>query len=103
VLRAKFRVTPVVFIHAAAGLDQAARSNANGDSFRGAEIASYVHWDIFPKLWLRAGGAFMFTGEWWNNNPDVLLFGFPNPVGNQSNGSADNIFQFMMRLQYNFG
>jgi hypothetical protein len=103
VLRARFRVTPVVFIHAAAGLDQAARKNANGDTFRGAEVASYVHWDIFPKLWLRAGGAFMLTGDWWKNNPDVSLQGFPDPVGLRSIGSVDNIFQFMMRLQYNFG
>jgi hypothetical protein len=103
VIRSKFYVSPVVSIFAAAGLDQAAHSNGNGDGFRGAEVASYVHWDIFPKLWLRAGGAFMLTGDWWKNNPDVQLFGFPNPVGLQSSGSAESIFQFMMRLQYNFG
>jgi hypothetical protein len=103
VLRARFRVTPVVFIHGAVGLDQAARNNANGDGFRGAEVASYVHWDIFPKLWLRFGGAYMLTGNWWENNPDVSLFGFPNPVGLRSNGSVENIFQIMLRLQYNFG
>jgi hypothetical protein len=103
VLRAKFSVTPVVFIYAAAGLDQAARSNGNGDAFRGAELATYVHWDIFPKLWLRAGGAYMFTGNWWKNNPDVQLFGFPNPVGLQTITTIENVFEFVMRLQYNFG
>jgi hypothetical protein len=103
VVRAKFRATPVLFVHVAAGLDQAAQKNANGDSFRGAEFASYLHWDIFPKLWLRFGGAFMFTGDWWKDNPDIPLQGFPDPLGLRGDGSPDNIFQFMMRLQYNFG
>jgi hypothetical protein len=103
VLRTRFEVSPVIFVHAAVGLDQAAHSNANGDSFRGAELAAYVHWDIFPKLWIRGGGAYMLTGDWWNNNPDVSLFGFPQPTGLRSTGSADDIFQFMIRIQYNFG
>jgi hypothetical protein len=103
VLRAKIQATPVLFLHFAAGLDQAAHSNVNGDAFRGIEVSSYLHWDIFPKLWLRVGGAYMFTGPWWDNNPDVALQGFPNPAGLQSEGSADNIFHFMVRLQYDFG
>ncbi len=103
VLRSKFYVTPVVSIYAAAGFDQAARRNANGDAFRGIEVASYVHWDIFPKLWLRAGGAFLFTGAWWENNTDIPRQGFPDPLGLQSGDSVQNIFQFMLRLQYNFG
>ena len=103
VLRAKFRATPVLFVHVAVGLDQAAQKNVNGDAFRGAELASYLHWDIFPKLWLRLGGAFMLTGDWWRDNPDIPLQGFPDPLGLQGDGSPDNIFQFMMRLQYNFG
>jgi hypothetical protein len=103
VLRAKIEATPVLFLHVAAGLDQAAHNNINGDAFRGLEVSSYLHWDIFPKLWLRVGGAYMFTGEWWDNNPDVALQGFPNPAGVQSQGSADNIFHFMVRLQYDFG
>jgi hypothetical protein len=103
VLRAKIRATPVLFVHLAAGLDQAAQKNANGDAFRGAEFATYLHWDIFPKLWLRVGGAFMLTGDWWKNNPDIPLQGFPDPLGLQGDGSPDNIFQFMTRLQYNFG
>jgi hypothetical protein len=103
VLRAKFYVSPVVFIYAAAGWDQAAQPNTNGDTFRGVEFSSYMHWDIFPKLWLRVGGAFMLMGNWWENNPDVPLQGFPDPVGLESSDSVNNIFQFMLRLQYNFG
>ena len=103
VLRTKFRATPVVFIYAAAGVDMAARKNANGDRFRGAEVNAYMHWDIMPKLWLRSGAAYMFAGDWWKNNPDVSLMGFPDPLGLQSEGSVDGIFQFMLRLQYDFG
>jgi hypothetical protein len=102
VIRSRFYVSPVVFIYATGGVDQAARSNINGDKLRGLEFASYVHWDIIPKLWLRAGGAYMLTGDWWENNPDIPLQGFPNPVGLQS-GKVDNIFQLVVRLQYNFG
>jgi hypothetical protein len=103
VLRAKFRASPVVFIYTAAGLDMAAEENINGDRFRGIEFNAYLHWDIMPKLWLRGGAAYMFTGNWWENNPDVSLYGFPDPLGLQSQGSVDNIFQFMVRLQYDFG
>ena len=103
VLRTKFRATPVVFIYAAAGLDIAAEKNVNGDRFRGAEVNAYVHWDIMPKLWLRSGAAYMFAGDWWKNNPDIRLHGFPDPLGLQSEGSPDSIFQFSVRLQYDFG
>ena len=102
VARARFYATPVLFVYVATGLDQAARANVNGDRQRGFEFSSYLHWDIFPKLWLRVGGAYMLTGRWWKNNPDVQLQGFPTPLGLRS-GDPDNIFQFMMRLQYNFG
>ncbi len=103
VLRAKFHATPVLFIYTAAGLDIAAAENVNGDRFRGIEANAYLHWDIMPKLWLRTGAAYMFAGDWWENNPDVRLHGFPDPLGLQSEGSVDGIFQFMMRLQYDFG
>lgn len=102
VVRAKFTATPVLFFHAAAGLDRAARPNANGDSNRGLELSTYMHWDIFPKLWLRVGGAYMITQDWWKNNSDVPLQGFPDPLGLR-NTDPNNIFQFMTRLQYNFG
>lgn len=103
VLRAKFYLTPVLSLFAAAGWDQAAQENVNGDTLRGIEVNAYVHWDIFPKLWLRAGGAFLFAGDWWDNNPDVPLQGYPEPLGLNSDGSAKTIFQFLLRLQYNFG
>jgi hypothetical protein len=102
VARAKFYATPVLFVYVAAGLDRAARPNANGDSDRGIELSSYLHWDIFPKLWLRVGGAYMLTGDWWKNNSDVRIQGFPDPLGLRS-GDPDGIFQLMLRLQYNFG
>jgi hypothetical protein len=103
VLRAKFRATPVLFVYTAAGLDMAAEENVNGDRFRGIELNAYLHWDIMPKLWLRSGVAYMFTGDWWKDNPDVSLQGFPDPLGLQSQGAVDDIFQFMVRLQYDFG
>ena len=103
VLRTKFRATPVLFVYAATGLDMAAEENVNGDRFRGIEVNAYLHWDIMPKLWLRSGAAYMFAGKWWENNPDVSLHGFPDPLGLQSEGSVDAIFQFMVRLQYDFG
>ncbi len=103
VLRAKFRATPVLFVYTAAGLDMAAEENVNGDRFRGIEFNAYLHWDIVPMLWLRSGAAYMFAGKWWENNPDVSLHGFPDPLGLQSQGSVDGIFQFMIRLQYDFG
>ena len=102
VARAKLYATPVLFVHVAAGLDRAARPNANGHSNRGVELSTYLHWDIFPKLWLRAGGAYMLTMDWWKNNADVQLQGFPDPLGLRSSDPS-NIFQLMLRLQYNFG
>ena len=103
VLRAKFAATPVLSVYLAGGWDQAAEPNANDDRNRGIEFASYLHWDIFPKLWLRVGGAYMLTGDWWRNNSDVALQGFPNPLGLETDDDPQNIFQLMLRLQYNFG
>ena len=102
VARAKFYATPVLFVYVTTGLDWAAQPNANGDSDRGIEFSSYLHWDIFPKLWLRVGGAYMLTGDWWKNNSDVRIQGFPDPLCLRS-GNPNDIFQFMVRLQYNFG
>jgi hypothetical protein len=44
----------------------------------------------------------MFTGDWWKNNSDVQIQGFPDPLGLRSS-NPDSIFQLMLRLQYNFG
>lgn len=103
VFRSKLEAAPALFIYLAGGWDVAARRNENGDRFRGIEFSAYMHWDIMPKLWLRLGGAFMLTGPWWDDNRDVALQGFPNPVDIESDGSADDIFQFTLRLQYDFG
>ena len=103
VLRAKFEVTPVFFAFAALGTDQAAQPNEHGERFRGVEVASHLHWDLMPKLWLRMGGAMMFVQDWWENNSDVSLHGFPQPLGLDYNGSMEDIFQFVLRLQYDFG
>ena len=103
VLRAKFEVTPVFFAFAALGADRAAQPNEHGERFRGIEVASHLHWDLMPKLWLRMGGAMMFVQDWWENNSDVSLHGFPQPLGLDSNGAMENIFQFVLRLQYDFG
>jgi hypothetical protein len=93
----------VLFIHLASGWEQAARGNEHGEKSRGIEFSSYVHWDIFPKLWLRAGGAYMLTMDWWKNNRDVPLQGFPDPLNLQTGDSLKDIFKFTVRLQYNFG
>ena len=103
VLRAKFEVTPVFFAFAALGMDQAAQPNEHGERLRGIEVTSHLHWDLMPKLWLRMGGAMMFVQDWWENNSDVSLHGFPQPLGLDHNGSMEDIFQFVLRLQYDFG
>ena len=103
VLRAKFEVTPVFFAFAALGADQAAQPNEHGERFRGVEVASHLHWDLMPKLWLRMGGAMMFVQDWWEDNSDVSLHGFPQPLGLDHSGSMEDIFQFVLRLQYDFG
>lgn len=103
VLRSKFQATPVLFFYAAAGLDMAAEENANGDRMRGIEFAGSLHWDILPKLWLRTGIAYMLTGDWWDDNQDIRLHGFPEPLGLDGTGDADDLYQFNIRLQYDFG
>lgn len=103
VLRAKFEVSPVLFAFAALGMDQAAQPNEHGERLRGFEVTSHLHWDLLPKLWLRVGGAMMFVQDWWANNSDVSLQGFPRPLGLEHDGSMEDIFQFVLRLQYDFG
>ena len=103
VLRGRFELTPVFFAYAALGADQAAQPNENGDRLRGFEAATHLHWDLMPKLWLRLGGAMMFVQDWWHNNSDVALQGFPQPLGLDYDGSMEDIFQIVLRLQYDFG
>ena len=102
-LRGRFELTPVLFAYAALGVDQAAQPNENGDRLRGFEAAAHLHWDLLPKLWLRMGGAYMFVRSWWDNNSDVALQGFPHPLGLAYDGLMDDIFQMVLRLQYDFG
>ena len=103
VARARFELAPALFAYAALGADQAAQPNENGDRLRGFELASHLHWDLRPKLWLRLGGAFMVLGDWWDRNSDVALQGFPYPLGLSYDGAMDDIFQIVLRLQYDFG
>ncbi len=103
VLRAKFEVTPAFFAFAALGLDQAAQPNEHGERLRGFEVASHLRWDLLPKLWLRIGGSMMFVQDWWEHNSDVSLQGFPQPLGLDYEGSMEDVFQFVLRLQYDFG
>ena len=103
VLRGRFELAPALFAYAAVGADQAAQRNENGDRLRGFELTSHLHWDLRPKLWLRLGGAVMFLRDWWTNNSDLALQGYPHPLGLDYEGSMDDIFQIVLRLQYDFG
>ena len=100
IARGKFPVPrlPQLEFHLVGAYDQSAAGNINGDRERGYEIDAWLHWNIMPKLWLRFGGAYYFTGDWWDNNPDASFngrgLGVPNP---------DNIWQIGTRLQYDFG
>lgn len=98
IARSAFPVLPALTVHLVGAYDRAAASNINGDYERGVEVDLWVQWDIMPKLWLRFGGGYYFTGDWWKNNPDASRDGrspgVPDP---------DNIWQFGTRLQYDFG
>lgn len=96
--RSAFHVHPKVSLHLVGAYDLAAANNVNGDRNRGFEVDLWAQWNILPKLWLRIGGAYYITGDWWKNNPDASFTG-------QGAGSAnpDNIWQFGTRLQYDFG
>ncbi|MGQ4809454.1 hypothetical protein NKDENANG_02871 [Candidatus Entotheonellaceae bacterium PAL068K] len=98
IARSAFPLWSSVTLHLVGAYDRAAEANVNGDSERGIEVDLWVQWNILPKLWLRVGGGYYFTGDWWDNNPDASSDGrgpgVPNP---------DNIWQFGTRLQYDFG
>ena len=78
--------------------DRAAAANINGDYHRGYEIDVWAQINILPKLWLRIGGAYYITGDWWKNNSDATFDG-----RGPGNANPDNIWQFGTRLQYDFG
>jgi hypothetical protein len=98
IARSAFPLLPRLTLHLAAAYDRAAEANVNGDRERGFEVDLWAQVNILPKLWLRLGGGYYFTRDWWKNNPDASPTGrgpgVPNP---------DNIWQFGTRLQYDFG
>ncbi len=98
IARSAIPVLPKLTLHLVGAYDRAAEANINGDHQRGFEFDLWAQWDILPKLWLRIGGGYYVTGEWWENNPDASFDGtgpgVPDP---------DNIWQFGTRLQYDFG
>jgi hypothetical protein len=100
IARSTFPIPPVpqLELHLVGAFDQAAADNVNGDRNRGFEIDAWLHWNIMPKLWLRFGGAYYFTGDWWENNSDASFDGISPGVPN-----PDNIWQIGTRLQYDFG
>ena len=98
IARSAFPVLTNVTAHLVGAYDRAAQANVNGNYERGVEIDFWVQWDIMPKLWLRIGGGYYFTRDWWKNNPDAVTRDGRGPGPN-----PDNIWQFGTRLQYDFG
>lgn len=98
IARSGIPLVPKLTLHLVGAYDRAAQANVNGDHERGFEFDLWAQWDILPKLWLRFGGSYYVTGNWWENNPDASFDGtgpgVPNP---------DNIWQFGTRLQFDFG
>jgi hypothetical protein len=98
IARSAFPIWRALTLHLAGAYDHAAAANVNGDRERGFEIDLWAQWNILPKLWLRFGGAYYITGDWWKNNPDASFTGRGPGVAN-----PDNIWQIGTRLQYDFG
>lgn len=98
IARSAFPILPGVTLHLVGAYDRAAEANINGDHERGIEADLWVQWNILPKLWLRLGGGYYFTGDWWKNNPDASFDGRGTGVSD-----PDNIWQVGTRLQYDFG
>jgi hypothetical protein len=98
IARGAFPLWPLVTLHVVGAYDRAAAANINGDYHRGYEIDVWAQINILPKLWLRIGGAYYITGDWWKNNSDATFDG-----RGPGNANPDNIWQFGTRLQYDFG
>lgn len=98
IARSEFPVHSRVSLHLVGAYDMAAADNSNGERQRGFEVDLWTQINILPKLWLRIGGAYYITGDWWKNNPDASFSGRGPGVNN-----PDNIWQFGTRLQYDFG
>jgi hypothetical protein len=98
IARSAFPVLPWLTLHVVGAYDLAAEKNANGDRDRGIEVDLWAQVNILPKLWLRIGGGYYFTGDWWRDNTDASFDG-------RSPGATDpnDVWQFGTRLQYDFG
>ena len=98
IARSAFPILRNLTLHLLGAYDQAAEDNDNGDRERGFEADLWVQWTILPKLWLRIGGGYYFTGDWWRDNTDASRDG-------RSAGpdDPDDIWTFGTRLQYDFG
>ena len=92
-----------VTLHVVGAYDMAAAENANGDRDRGIEFDVWAHVNIMPKLWLRLGAAYYMTGDWWKNNTDASFDGYGMELGSPVGSDPDNVWQFSVRLQYDFG
>lgn len=102
IARSAFPVLSNVTLHLVGAYDRAAEENANGDRDRGFEIDLWAQWNILPKLWLRIGGGYYFTGNWWKNNSDASRDGLGDGM-DPFNSDPDDVWQFSTRLQYDFG
>jgi hypothetical protein len=98
IARSAFPISPSFTLHVVGAYDRAAAANVNGDHYRGFEMDLWAQWNVLPKLWLRFGGAYYITGDWWKNNPDASFTGRGPGVAD-----PDNIWQIGTRLQYDFG
>jgi hypothetical protein len=98
IARSTFPVWSSLSLHLVGAYDRAAAANVNGDYWRGFEMDLWAQWTVLPKLWLRFGGAYYITGDWWKNNPDASFSGRGLGVAD-----PDNLWQIGIRLQYDFG
>lgn len=96
--RAAYPLWPHLTLHLVGAYDRAAATNINDDSQRGFEFDLWAQWNIKPKLWIRFGGSYYITGDWWKNNTDASPDGLSPGVSN-----PDNLWQIGTRLQYDFG